>query len=145
MSMMVRSWCFFPFPCSLLLAITKNHFTFNYVVGRGGFGKVWKVEKKKNKKLYAMKEMAKTRIIQKRSVNSVMNERKLLSQLKHPYLVNMSYAFQDQKNLYLVMDLLSGGDLRYHLAKRKRFSEEQTRKTTLHHLRFLHCVHCDES
>ena len=70
-----------------------------------------------------MKEMSKARIIQKRSVNSVMNERKLLSQLKHPYLVNMSYAFQDQKNLYLIMDLLSGGDLRYHLAKRKRFTE----------------------
>ena len=110
-----------------LLAITKNHFLFNYVIGRGGFGKVWKVEKKKTKKLYAMKEMSKARIIAKRSVNSVMNERKLLSQLKHPYLVNMSFAFQDQKNLYLIMDLLSGGDLRYHLAKRKRFTEEQTR------------------
>ena len=58
---------------SPFLAITKNHFLFNYVVGRGGFGKVWKVEKKKNKKLYAMKEMSKARIIQKRSVNSVMN------------------------------------------------------------------------
>ena len=43
----------------------------------------------------------------------------------------MSYAFQDQKNLYLIMDLLSGGDLRYHLAKRKRFTEEQTRKFAL--------------
>ncbi len=49
------------------------------MVGRGGFGKVWKVEKKKTKKLYAMKEMSKARIIQKRSVTSVMNERKLLS------------------------------------------------------------------
>jgi serum/glucocorticoid-regulated kinase 2 len=31
-----------------------------------------------------MKEMSKARIITKRSVNSVMNERKLLAQLKHP-------------------------------------------------------------
>ena len=98
---------------SPLSAITKNHFNFQYCVGRGGFGKVWKVEKKKNKKLFAMKEMSKARIISKRSVNSVMNERKLLSQLKHPFLVNMSYAFQDQKNLYLIMDLLSGGDLEF--------------------------------
>lgn len=60
--------------------------------------------------------------MQKRSVNSVMNERKLLANLKHPFLVNMSYAFQDQKNLYLIMDLLNGGDLRFHIAKRKRFS-----------------------
>jgi serine/threonine protein kinase len=66
------------------IAMTKNHFQFHYVIGRGGFGKVWKVEKKKEKKLYAMKEMHKGRIIQKRSVNSVMNEKKFLTQLKHP-------------------------------------------------------------
>ena len=53
--------------CSYLtncnVATNKNHFMFHYVIGRGGFGKVWKVEKKKEKKLYAMKEMHKGRII----------------------------------------------------------------------------------
>ena len=62
----------------------KNHFDWKYVIGRGGFGKVWKVEHRKDKKLYAMKEMAKARIISKRSVNSVMNEKKFLCQLNHP-------------------------------------------------------------
>jgi len=94
------------------------------VIGRGGFGKVWKVELRKQKKLYAMKEMAKARIITKRSVNSVMNEKKFLSQLNHPFLVNMHYAFQDRDNLYLVIDLMQGGDLRYHIGKHRRFSEE---------------------
>jgi len=64
--------------------VTKNSFKFHYVIGKGGFGKVWKVEKKKETKFYAMKEMLKCRIISKRSVNSVMNERKLLCSLKHP-------------------------------------------------------------
>lgn len=36
----------------------------------------------------------------------------------------MHYAFQDRENLYLVMDLLLGGDLRYHIARQRRFSEE---------------------
>jgi serine/threonine protein kinase len=67
-----------------LLAITKNHFFFHYPIGRGGFGKVWKVELKKIKKFFAMKEMNKARVISKRSVNSVMNERNVLTQLKHP-------------------------------------------------------------
>ena len=69
-------------PCNLYsfpVEITKNHFLFHYVIGRGGFGKVWKIEKKKEKKLFAMKEMHKGRVISKRSVNSVMNEKKFLT------------------------------------------------------------------
>lgn len=46
------------------------------------------------------------------------------------FLVNMSYAFEDRDNLYLVIDLMTGGDLRYHLGKHRRFSEEQTSKLT---------------
>lgn len=104
-----------------------NNFVFHYVVGRGGFGKVWKVEKKKSKQIYAMKEMSKSRVISKKSVTSVMNERQLLSFLKNPFIVNMLYAFQDRENLYLFMDFLSGGDLRFHLSRQKRFTEDQTK------------------
>ena len=64
------------------------------------------------------------RVIGKRSVNSVLNEKYLLEHLRHPYIVNMHYAFQDRENLYLVLDLLRGGDLRYHLGKMRRFNEE---------------------
>jgi protein kinase A len=83
---------------------------------------------KKSRTVYAMKEMNKARILTKKSVNSVMNERKLLSVIKHSFIVNMHYAFQDRENLYLVMDIMNGGDLRYHLGRQKRFSEEQTSK-----------------
>lgn len=59
--------------------MSKNDFTFQYVIGRGGFGKVWKVEQKKGNKMYAMKEMLKARVVAKRSVHSVINEKKFLS------------------------------------------------------------------
>ena len=39
----------------------------------------------------------------------------------------MIFCFQDRENLYLVMDLLTGGDLRYHIARNRRFNEEQTK------------------
>ena len=48
--------------------ISKNQFQFQYAIGRGGFGKVWKVEKKKDKEVYAMKEMSKARVMAKKSV-----------------------------------------------------------------------------
>jgi serum/glucocorticoid-regulated kinase 2 len=68
--------------------------------------------------------MYKARVLSKRSIHSVINERKILSALKHPFIVNMQYAFQDKDNLYLVMDLHSGGDLRYHIARKRIFNEQ---------------------
>ena len=71
--------------------------------------------------------MSKLRIIDKKSEKSINTEREFLSKLHNPFIVNMHYAFQDSENLYLVMDLMSGGDLRYHISRHKKFSEEQTR------------------
>jgi len=88
---------------------------------------VWKVKLKKTNEFFALKEMSKTKIIDRRSETSIMSERTLLSKLNNPFIVNMYFAFQDYSNLYLVMDLLSGGDLRYHLSKKKKFSEKETK------------------
>ena len=62
-----------------------------------------------------MKEMSKAKIITKKSVHSVINERNLLTNIKSDFIVNMQYAFQDKSNLYLLMDYLPGGDLRYNI------------------------------
>ena len=76
-----------------LSAVSKSSFVYQFCIGKGGFGKVWKVDRKKSKMEYAMKEMSKARILTKRSVKSVMNERQILTQLHNPFLVNMYYAF----------------------------------------------------
>jgi serine/threonine protein kinase len=55
-------------------SMSKASYTMMYAIGRGGFGKVWRCEHRKDKAQYAMKEMAKARIITKKSVQSVMNE-----------------------------------------------------------------------
>ena len=74
-----------------------------------------------------MKEMSKTKIIDKHSIKSVKNERNLLEKINHPFIINMHYSFQDNENLYLIMDFLSGGDLRYHLCKKKKFTESESK------------------
>ena len=64
--------------------VSKNFFEFRYVIGKGGFGKVWKVICKKTQKVYALKQMSKVKIIDKKSENSIKTERLLLSKLHHP-------------------------------------------------------------
>ena len=107
--------------------MNRNYFEFQYVIGRGGFGKVWQVILKKTNKKYALKEMSKVKIIDKKCEKSIKAEREFLSKLHHPFIVNMICAFQDYENLYLVMDLLTGGDLRYHFCRIHRFTEEETK------------------
>ena len=63
------------FLISFNLAVSRSSFTYDICVGKGGFGKVWKVDFKKYTKTFAMKEMSKARILTKRSVKSVLNER----------------------------------------------------------------------
>ena len=73
-----------------------------------------------------MKEMSKAKIIDKKSISSIKNERNFLSYLSHPFIVNMHYAFQDNLNLYLIIDLFTGGDLRYQLCQ-NYFNEKETK------------------
>ena len=107
--------------------LNRDMFEFKYVIGKGGFGKVWQVIYKKTQEKYALKEMSKTKIIDKKSQKFINNELTLLKKLNNDFIVNMYYAFQDNDNLYLVIDFLSGGDLRYHVSRYHTFSEEQTR------------------
>jgi serine/threonine kinase 32 len=72
--------------------------------------------------------MKKVKVIDRHSVKSIKYERELLSKINHPFIVNMYYSFQDYEYLYLIMDLLNGGDLRYHISRHKKFTEEQTSK-----------------
>ena len=69
--------------------------------------------------------MSKAKIIDKKSVDSILGEKNLLSELHHPFIVNMVYSFQDHEYLYLVMDLLPGGNLRYHITLKNIFNEKQ--------------------
>ena len=56
-----------------------------------------------------------------------MNERNILAECRGDFIINIRAAFQDRDNVFLLLDLLTGGDLRFHLCYCRRFTEEQTR------------------
>jgi serine/threonine kinase 32 len=57
----------------------------------------------------------------------MFRERIVLQKLSHPFIVNLRFAFQDDDNLYMVIDLAEGGDFRWHLDRLKGVKDENLR------------------
>ncbi|NXI33558.1 ST32A kinase, partial [Sterrhoptilus dennistouni] len=81
------------------------------------------VQKTDTKKMYAMKYMNKQKCVERNEVRNVFKELQIMQGLEHPFLVNLWYSFQDEEDMFMVVDLLLGGDLRYHLQQNVRFRE----------------------
>jgi len=97
------------------------------LIGRGGFGRVILVRKKDNHQIYAMKVLKKRFIVAQNQVAHTTTERNVMVKLEHPFLTKLHFAFQDEKNLYFVMDFINGGELFHHLRREKKFSEDRTK------------------
>ena len=105
--------------------ITINSFKLLNFVGSGGFSQVYKAKLLKTRRLFAIKKISKLKVYKKNAVNHVIEEKEILSELFHPFIINLYCSFQDENNLYFVMDYLGGGDLRYYILNGKKFKEKQ--------------------
>ncbi len=97
------------------------------VLGKGAFGKVYLVEKKATKEQFAMKEMDKHVLVREKLMENILAEKAILQKIKHPFIVRLHFAFQTEHKLYLVMDLLAGGELFFHLDKAPDYKFEESR------------------
>ena len=86
-----------------------------YLIGTGSLGKVILVRYKKNKNIYAMKELSKSKIKINKQEEHSKSERDLMIELTSPFIVNIKFAFQDETKLYIVSEFLQGGDMFYHM------------------------------
>ncbi|CAK6436025.1 unnamed protein product [Pipistrellus nathusii] len=129
--------------------VTFDHFQILRAIGKGSFGKVCIVQKRDTEKMYAMKYMSKQQCIERDEVRNVFRELEILQEIEHVFLVNLWYSFQDEEDMFMVVDLLLGGDLRYHLQQNVQFSEDTVRlyicemALALDYLRSQHIIHRD--
>ena len=92
-------------------------------------------------KLYAMKVMNKKRIKMKKSETSAINEQKALAAVESPFVVNLKYSFHSKEDVYLVLDLMTGGDLSYHLQQKGSFPLSECRYYAARILLGLQALH----
>ncbi|XP_078455759.1 serine/threonine-protein kinase 32B-like isoform X5 [Lampetra fluviatilis] len=129
--------------------VNFDHFQILRAIGKGSFGKVCIVQKRDTRTMYAMKYMNKQVCIERDEVRNVFRELQIMQELEHTFLVNLWYSFQDEEDMFMVVDLLLGGDLRYHLQQNTRFQEEAVRlyvcelSLALDYLQQRHIIHRD--
>lgn len=102
---------------------SKKDFNFETKLGDGAFGQVWKIIHKKTNKVYACKKVAKERII--KMLEQFRREVFIMYELSHPHIIKLFHHFEDEKYLYLVMEIAEGGTLFQKLTHEKSLIESQ--------------------
>jgi len=93
-------------------------------LGTGSFGRVRLVKVLSDGKFFALKILKKSEVIYLKQVEHVKTEKKILDEIEHPYIVNMCGSFMDDKNLYLLLEYIIGGEFFSHLRKAGRFPND---------------------
>ncbi|XP_061560728.1 serine/threonine-protein kinase MRCK alpha isoform X5 [Phycodurus eques] len=132
------------------MRLHKDDFEILKVIGRGAFGEVAVVKVRNTDKVFAMKILNKWEMLKRAETACFREERDVLVNGDSQWITTLHYAFQDDNNLYLVMDYYVGGDLLTLLSKfEDRLPEDMARfylaemVLAIDSIHQLHYVHRD--
>ncbi|XP_049828166.1 ovarian-specific serine/threonine-protein kinase Lok-like [Schistocerca gregaria] len=101
----------------------KDKYAVSYLLGSGGFGSVHAIFNKKSHKGYAMKAIT----LHPGEEKYAKWEAKILRGLKHPCVISMEDMVFHNRDLYIILELMEGGDLVNWIQPRLRLTEKQTK------------------
>ena len=90
-------------------------------LGVGSFGRVKMVRHKPTDVAYALKCMHKGQVVATKQTEHVMNEKAIMEMCDHPFVLSNTATFQDDSQLYIVIELILGGELFSILRERQKF------------------------
>ncbi|XP_032109891.1 G protein-coupled receptor kinase 4 isoform X6 [Sapajus apella] len=95
--------------------VTKNTFRHYRVLGKGGFGEVCACQVRATGKMYACKKLQKKRIKKRKGEALALNEKRILEKVQSRFVVSLAYAYETKDALCLVLTIMNGGDLKFHI------------------------------
>jgi len=90
--------------------ITPKDFLFKTTLGKGSFGRVRLSQCRHTKEFFALKILKKSKVIQTKQVKHVLWEKKILTTIVHPFIVNLEACFKDETRLYFALEFVQGGE-----------------------------------
>ncbi|GMH62770.1 hypothetical protein TL16_g03553 [Triparma laevis f. inornata] len=97
------------------------------VLGRGKFGEVVLCQHADDSKFYAVKKISKKQMVERKNKESVKQEIISLLQTSHPFIAHMFGYFQDEKNVNLILEFCSGGELYNRMKRRVKFTNDEAK------------------
>eukprot|EP00210_Caulerpa_lentillifera_P000264 g257.t1 len=135
-----KGWCkFYQYTTMVFTSLQKLE-KFD-IIGIGSFARIQLVRHEDDGNYYALKIMNKAQLLKLKQEEHILSEKAVLAQIQHPFITNL-YAsrnhplvklyfrkgsFQDNLNLYLVLEFAPGGDLFFHMRRLGRFSASAVR------------------
>lgn len=95
--------------------VTYKTFRMYRVLGKGGFGEVCACQTRATGKMYACKKLEKKRVKKRKGEAMVLSEKLILQKINSRFVVNLAYAFETKDSLCLVLTIMTGGDLKFHI------------------------------
>ncbi|XP_054660310.1 G protein-coupled receptor kinase 5-like isoform X6 [Grus americana] len=96
-------------------SITKDTFRQYRILGKGGFGEVCACQVRATGKMYACKKLEKKRIKKRKGEAMALNEKQILEKVNSRFVVSLAYAYETKDALCLVLTIMNGGDLKFHI------------------------------
>ena len=100
--------------------MSLDNFEIIKYIGNGSFGIVYKVRRKIDNKIYALKKVNMKNLSEKEKINS-LNEITFLSSFSHQNIISYKESFYDKKteSLNLILEYASEGDLKSKIINQK--------------------------
>ncbi|XP_062995166.1 G protein-coupled receptor kinase 5-like isoform X2 [Elgaria multicarinata webbii] len=96
-------------------SVTKDTFRQYRILGKGGFGEVCACQVRATGKMYACKKLEKKRIKKRKGEAMALNEKQILEKVNSRFVVSLAYAYETKDALCLVLTIMNGGDLKFHI------------------------------
>uniref|UniRef100_A0A8B9K5D5 G protein-coupled receptor kinase n=1 Tax=Astyanax mexicanus TaxID=7994 RepID=A0A8B9K5D5_ASTMX len=95
--------------------VTRDMFREYRILGKGGFGEVSACQSRASGKMYACKKLEKKRVKKRKGEALALNEKQILEKVNSRFVVSLAYAYETKDALCLVLTLMNGGDLKFHI------------------------------
>lgn len=124
--------------------LSLDYFMLLQTLGTGTFGQVRLCQQKATGKYFCLKILSKEKIVRLKQTEHVKSEKSVLAQISHPFIVKLYATFQDQANLYFLLEYISGGELFSCIRRNGRLSNSTARfyaAEIVLAIRYLHSLH----